>query len=162
MNDPSAIEPLAFGGQTVVEGIEYRKMWSDEEAYSSLHELGQVEVSDFDCRPLGYENQESDSVLHPKPIPEVLEALRKIIEDNPNDDLLNSVSHEVSFVIGTLEYVMARLSTPATLEASWKSRHLNANGSMAEGSFMNLHCGHNNPFTDAERRRLKAVLLQVS
>jgi len=153
---------LTFGGQTVVEGIEHRHKWSDEEAYSKLHELGQIEVSDFDCRPPGYETQESESVVHPKPIPEVLEAMRKIIEDNPNDELLNSVSHEVLFVIGTLEYVMARLSTPATLEASWKSRHLNANGSMAEGSFMNLHCGHNNPYTDAERKRLKAVLLQVT
>ncbi|MGK3752959.1 MAG: hypothetical protein ACI8RD_005266 [Bacillariaceae sp.] len=73
-----------------------------------------------------------------------------------------TVSHEVSFVIGTLEYVMSRLSTPTTLEASWKSRHLNASGSMAEGSFMNLHCGHNNPFSDGERKRLKAVLLQIT
>jgi len=65
-------------------------------------------------------------------------------------------------VIGTLEYVMSRLSTPATMEASWKSRHFNANGPMAEGSFMNLHCGHNNPYADAERKRLKEVLLQVT
>ena len=72
------------------------------------------------------------------------------------------MSHEVAFVIGTLGYVMSRLSAPPTLETSWKSRHLNASGSVTEGSFMNLHCGHNNPFSDAERKRLKAVLLQVT
>ena len=73
-----------------------------------------------------------------------------------------TVSHEVAFVIGTLGYVMSRLLAPPSIETSWRSRHLNANSSMAEGSFMNLHCGHNNPFSDAERKRLKAVLLQVT
>jgi len=151
-----------FGGQTVVEGIEHRRRWSNEEASTKLQELGQAEGSDFDCRPPGYEHEESDVVVHPKPIPEVLEALRQIVEENPDDNILNSVSHEISFVIGTLEYVMSRLSAPATLEASWKSRHLNANGPMTEGSFMNLHCGHNNPYSVEERNRLKAILLQAT
>jgi len=74
----------------------------------------------------------------------------------------SSVSHEVAFVIGTLEYVVSRLSAPSTLETSWKSRHLNDNGSISEGSFMNLHCGHNNPFSKEERNRLRAVLNQVT
>jgi hypothetical protein len=188
-----------FGGQTVVEGIEHRRRWSNEEASTKLQELGQAEGSDFDCRPPGYEHQESDAVVHPKPITEVLEALRQIVEENPNDNVLNSgeffsllillllvlkrfipisceinahsfflfgdfstVSHEISFVMGTLEYVMFRLSAPATLEASFKSRHLNANGPMMEGSFMNLHCGHNNPYSAEERNRLKAILLQAT
>ena len=81
---------LTFGGQTVVEAMEHRHKWSDEEAYSKFHQLGQIEESDFDCRPPGYETQESETVVHPKPIPEVLKALKKIIEDNPNDELLNS------------------------------------------------------------------------
>jgi hypothetical protein len=81
---------LTFGGQTVVEAMEHRHKWSDEEAYSKFQELGQIEESDFDCRPPGYETQESETVVHPKPIPEVLDALKKIIEDNPNDELLNS------------------------------------------------------------------------
>jgi len=151
-----------FGGQTVVEGIEHRRRWSNEDASTKLQELGQAEGSDFDCRPPGYEHEESDVVVHPKPIPEVLEALRQIVEENPDDNILNSVSHEISFVIGTLEYVMFRLSAPATLETSWKSRHLNANGPMTEGSFMNLHCGHNNPYSVEERNRLKAILLQAT
>jgi len=151
-----------FGGQTVVEGIEHRRQWSGEEASSKLHELGGAESVDFDCRPPGFEQQESEVMVHPKPIPEVLEALRKIVEDNPNDGILTSVSHEISFVIGTLEYVMFRLSAPTTLETSWKSRHLNAIGSMKEGSFMNLHCGHNNPYSAEERKRLRAILLNAT
>jgi len=179
-----------FGGQTVVEGIEHRRNLSNptnntnEAAIAAIAgastngtshwnatatansraalQLGPVENSDFDCRPPGFEDQESDVVVHPKPIPEVLEALRKIVEDHPNDPLLNSVSHEVAFAIGTLEYVMLRLSAPASLETSWKSRHLTNNGSMKEGSFLNLHCGHNNPYSDDERKRLRAVLKQVS
>jgi len=153
---------LTFGGQTVVEAIEHRHKCSDEESYSKLHETGQVEGSDFDCRASGYETLENDSVVHAKPIPEVLEALKKIMEDYPNDELLLSASHEVSFVIDTLEYVISRLSTPAILEASWKSRHFNVDGLMAEGSFMNLHCGHNNAYSDAERKRLKGVLIKVT
>ena len=79
-----------FGGQTVVEGIEHRHRWSNEEASTKLQQLGQAEGSDFDCRPQGYEHEESDVVVHPKPIPEVLEALRQIVEENPDDNILNS------------------------------------------------------------------------
>ena len=72
------------------------------------------------------------------------------------------MTHEVAFVIDTLEYVVSRLSAPNTVETSWKSRHLHANGSMREGSFMNLHCGHNNPFSSDERKRLQSFLKQTT
>jgi hypothetical protein len=81
---------LTYGGQTVVEAMEHRHNWSDEEASSKLRELGLPDVSDFDCRPPGYEQQESETVVHPKPIPEVVDVLKKIVADNPNDALLNS------------------------------------------------------------------------
>jgi len=151
-----------FGGQTLIEGMEDRHKWSNEEACAKLNELGQVQPSDFDCRPPDYENQESDVVVHPKPVPEVLEALQRIVEDNPDDEILNNVSHEVGYVIGTLKYVTTRLSAPTTIEGSWKSRHLRSNISLTEGSFMNLHCGHNNQFSEEERNRLNAVLRQVT
>jgi len=154
-----------FGGQTVVEGIEHRHRWSSEEARTGFHELGAAKGSDFDCRPSGYEQQESDVIVHPKPVPEVLEAIRKIVEDNPSDHILNSVTHEISFVLGTLEYVVARLSASTTLETSWKSRHLvdaNANSYLKEGSFLNLHCGHNNPYSAEERKRLRSILDQAT
>jgi hypothetical protein len=177
---------LTFGGQTVVEAMEHRHQWSDEESHQSLSKLGNVQPSDFDCRPPGYEKQESDSVVHPKPIPEVLDAVKKILEENPNDEVLNtgksillrpkrvqevsaladqcclSVSHELAFVVGTLEYIVARLSSPGVVESSWKNRHLHQDGGMMVGSFMNLHCGHNNPFSSAERKGLKALLLQAT
>ena len=139
--------------------------------------------SDFDGRPPGYEQQESETVVHPKPIPEAVDFIKKIIEDNPNDETLKAgklavsscvaptsstsnifgrfiVSHELAFVLGTLEYVASRLSSPSIVETSWKNRHLSSEGTMMVGSFMNLHCGHNNPFSDVERKRLKSLLLQ--
>lgn len=76
-----------------------------------------------------------------------------------NDD---TVTHEVSFVINTLQYVVSRLSTRAILETSWKSRHFDDNGLMAEGFFFNLNCGHNNPYSDGERKKLEEILLQVT
>jgi hypothetical protein len=71
-----------------------------------------------------------------------------------------AVSHELAFVLGTLEYVVSRLSSPPVVESSWKNRHLYTEGTMMVGSFMNLHCGHNNPFAVTERKRLKTLLLQ--
>jgi hypothetical protein len=71
-----------------------------------------------------------------------------------------AVSHELAFVIGTFEYVVARLSSSAVVESSWKNRHLQKDGTMMVGSFMNLHCGHNNAFASVERKRLKTLLSQ--
>jgi hypothetical protein len=81
---------LTFGGQTVVEGMQHRHNWTDEESRQSLSQLGSVQPSDFDCRPPGYQNQETDTVVHPKPITEVLDTMRKILEENPNDEVLKS------------------------------------------------------------------------
>jgi len=79
---------LTFGGQTVIEGMEHRHNWTDEQARASFSRLGEVEPADFDCRPPGYESQESETTVHPKPIPEVLEHLQKILQENPNDAML--------------------------------------------------------------------------
>lgn len=154
---------LTFGGQTVVEAMEHRHRWSDEEAYNKLTELGEVQPSDYDCRPPGYETQESETVVHPKPIPEVIAALETIMEENPNDEVLNSLSHELAFVIGTLDYTMSRISSPLVVETNWKNRHLrSAERPMSVGSFMNLNCGHNNPFSESERKRLKSLVIQAT
>ena len=149
---------LTYGGQTVVEGMEHRHQLSFDKA--KFTELGVAAPSDFDCRPPGYEKLESDTVVHPKPIPEVLDIMKKILEENPNDEIVKMVTHELGFVIGTLEYIVARLSAPMSLQASWKNRHLVVDGMMV-GSFLNLHCGHNNPFSTSERSRLKDLLLHA-
>ncbi|CAJ1940042.1 unnamed protein product [Cylindrotheca closterium] len=150
---------LTFGGQTVVEGMEHRQQLSFGE--SNATKLGKVLTSDFDCRPPGFEKQESDSVVHPKPIPEVLDDIKKIIEDNAGDETLGLVEEELSFIVGTLEYIVARLSSPSVVEQSCKNRHLGLGEGMI-GAFMNLHCGHNNPFSAGERSRLRDILLQAS
>jgi hypothetical protein len=159
-----------FGGQTIVEGIEHRSSAVDGNTSSNIppKQLSLVaEDSDFDCRPPGYEQQESDAVVHPKPIPEVLEALREILGDHRGDAILNSVSHEVAFVMGTLEYIVARLSARSTLEMCWKSRHLGGSsmsspGGGEVGSFLNLNCGHNNPYSAEERTRLREILVEAT
>lgn len=58
--------------------------------------------------------------------------------------------------------MVCRLSAPVMIESSWKERHLQPDGSTAVGSFLNLHCGHNNPFSVGERKRLEALLLQAA
>lgn len=75
--------------------------------------------------------------------------------------MLLSVNDELEYVIGTLEYIVDRLSAPSSLQSSWKNRHLVVDGIMV-GSFMNLHCGHNSPFSSSERNRLKELLLYAS
>ena len=81
---------LTFGGQTVVEAAEHRLSQSPDGAAQSLSQLGPIVSSDFDCRPPGYEKLESDVVVHPKPIPEVLASLRQLLEANSNDEMIKS------------------------------------------------------------------------
>lgn len=47
------------------------------------------------------------------------------------------------------------------VEAAQKSLHLQVSDA-GIGSFFNLHCGHNNPFSKGERERLKALLEQAT
>ena len=79
---------LVFGGQTVIEGLECRKHWTFEESSQNLSQIGEVQPVDFDCRPPGYEKQESETVIHPKPIPEVLSGIKKVQEENQGDEVL--------------------------------------------------------------------------
>eukprot|EP00934_Nitzschia_sp_Nitz4_P003370 Nitzschia sp. Nitz4//scaffold76_size158648//79575//82649//NITZ4_002549-RA/size158648-augustus-gene-0.135-mRNA-1//1//CDS//3329557854//3360//frame0 len=153
---------LTYGGQSIVESMEHRNHVSDAEPSQSVDDLGTVTPADFDRRPAGFQAQESDTMVHPKPIPEVVEAMKRIIAENPNDESMKSANHEVAFVIGTLEYVIARLSAPASVEAGWKLRHLQTFGPNTVGSFINLQCGHNNPFSSEERRRLKILVTQAT
>ena len=71
------------------------------------------------------------------------------------------VSHEFQFVLGVLLYLQERLMSTPAIESSRKSRNLEATES-AVGSFLNLHCGHNNPFSRDERMRLLEVLQQAT
>jgi hypothetical protein len=79
---------LTFGGQTVVEAMEHRQQKSFGE--SVLNQLGESIPSDFDCRPPGYKKLESETIVHPKPIPEVLGTIKKIAAENPDDEMLEA------------------------------------------------------------------------
>ena len=62
-----------------------------------------------------------------------------------------------------LQYVQARLSATPTLETARKRRNLDYSGpsespSCDEGSFLNLHCGHNNAFSQDEKERFMELL----
>lgn len=184
---------LIFGGQTVVEGMEHRLKLTEDEVRAP-GQVGAVLPSDFDCRPPGYKSQESETTVHPKPIPEVIEELERVLKENSNDESLSSgtylllqisicyfmsvvqvyisslhflsrykaVSHEVGFVIGTLQYCLSRLGSQTVVEASFNDRHLIASSRERLGSFINLHCGHNNPFGESEKKRLRSLVLQAT
>ena len=175
---------LTFGGQLIVEQAEQRP--------SSPKTDSRIEVvpSDFDLRPEGYEKQESSKMVHPKPIPEVLETLKSLMAESgdafaPGKLLLFSlrrapqfsplfdfsfsqflpstffeVKHEVNFVIGMLDYMVNRLSSPAVIESSWKCKHGKPQETMV-GNFLNLHCGHNNAFANTERHQLRNILQEM-
>lgn len=73
---------VTFGGQVVVEQAEQRL------ASSNQAQQGPFEIvpTDFDCRPPGYESEESEMATFPKPIPEVVAVLRSVMDTG--DDVI--------------------------------------------------------------------------
>jgi hypothetical protein len=57
-----------------------------------------------------------------------------------------------------LHYIQVRLSAPATIQSAQKSRLLHGFDDLGVGVLLNLHCGHNNPFSKEERNSLKLLL----
>ena len=70
------------------------------------------------------------------------------------------MKHEMAYVIGMLEYVVARLSSPQAVQSASNCRHGRLDESMV-GCFLNLHCGHNNAFSKPERDQLRKILQEV-
>ena len=65
---------LTFGGQSVVRAAEKR--------LGPVHSADFViSPVDFDSRPADYEDDESDMMMHPKPILEVVAALKSLLDD---------------------------------------------------------------------------------
>jgi hypothetical protein len=137
---------LVFGGQVIAAAAESRVRGQTPLAISPR---------DFDCRPSGYEREENDMLVHPKPMPEVIDTLNDLVKSG--DVSLRVVEHELSYCIGILEYVVARLSSPEVMEASRQACHFGSH----LGHFMNLHCGHNSPFTAEERLELTRLLEEI-
>lgn len=80
---------LVFGGQCVIEGMEMRTNQAPASS-AKVGDLGAVSDKDFDCRPPDYHTDESETVVHPKPIPEVIEAIKSQRAENTNDDTLRA------------------------------------------------------------------------
>lgn len=138
---------VTFGGQVVACAAEKR--------HSVPTDPVQVTARDFDCRPTGYQEDENEMMIHPKPIPEVISTLKRLKESG--DASLRCVDHELSYCIGMLEYVVARLSAPQVLQASRQGLHLQDQ----LGHLLDLHCGHNNQFSVEERIKLTALLDEI-
>lgn len=62
---------LALGGQRVAATAEQR-------SEGSVHDV-QVVAADFDSRHAGFQEEESDIMIYPKPIPEVVDALKRAV-----------------------------------------------------------------------------------
>ena len=71
---------------------------------------------------------------------------------------LFSVEYETQYTVSVLEYVVARLSSAPTVEASHKS--LEFGDSL--GVFLDLKCGHNNPYSEEEKQQLRAILTKAT
>jgi len=93
---------LVFGGQALVAAAEARR--NRENSLGS----GPLEIvpADFDFRPPGYQEDENDEIVHPKPIPEVVDKLVFFLQTgeesiskrklHPLEILLSSMSCSVS------------------------------------------------------------------
>lgn len=70
-------------------------------------------------------------------------------------------SHEFQYILGVLVYIRDRLSAGPSVEAAQRCLALEpalSDPSSDGGRFLELHCGHNNPFSTQEREQLIAIL----
>lgn len=70
----------------------------------------------------------------------------------------HTVKHEIHYTTGMLQYIVARLSSAPSVESSTKSMDLQD----TLGAFMDLNCGHNNPFSHDEKRQLTELLIKAT
>ena len=70
------------------------------------------------------------------------------------------VDAELSYVIGTLEYIVARITSKEIMSLSLRRRNglSDEQGVISTGCFLNLHCGHNNQYSSEECEKLIALI----
>ena len=147
---------LTYGGQVVVQNAERRLSIGTRNSDNAGNDKTDpivITPTDFDCRPEGYASQENEMMTHPKPIPEVIANLHRILDNG--DSTLRDVDHELKYCMGVLEYIVARLTSPQVVTSSRQGLHF---GEHKTGCFLNLHCGHNNQYTAEERQRLRDLI----
>ena len=104
---------------------------------------------------------DSGPVVYPVPIPEVVSTLKSITEEGTN---LLGVETEIIYCIAVLEYIVARASASNVVADSLKVRHLSIESEalLSTGCFLNLHCGHNNQYSAAEKESLWSLMEKIS
>ena len=70
------------------------------------------------------------------------------------------VEAELVYVVGILEYIVARISSKEVISLSRRRRngYLDEQGVISTGCFLNLTCGHNNQYSSEERGKLIALI----
>ena len=87
---------LTYGGQVVVDQAERRLAGANNNTPAYPEQAVVVVPKDFDQRPEGYEKQESAKMVHPKPITEVVESLKKLLAEN-GDSLAPGKLNDILF-----------------------------------------------------------------
>jgi len=145
---------LTLGGQVLAEQAE--KRWS-----SGVEDCDRIlSPDDFDMRPTGHTSGESELARHPLPIPEVLSTLKDIM--NKEAHFAEDVEAELAYIVGVLEYILARLTSREVAAVSMIRRTQIDNRSVAAGCFLNLHCGHNNQYSEEEQEKLVELIQRFS
>lgn len=144
---------VTYGGQQLV-----------EKAAKRLAKDGPIDreisviPSDFDLRPEGYQKPAEIGLM--KSIPEVMQLLKSLLERN-GDASIMAVKLEMRFIIGMFEYITARLSSPKVVQSAWLRFNLKRDETRV-GTFLPLHCNHNNAYSASERARLTEILRQCT
>jgi len=137
---------IVFGAQVVAGAAERRTPGSTPMVVAPI---------DFDCRPAGFEREETGTMIHPKPIPEVMATLKSVVDSGDESVLL--VLSEIKYCIGIMEYIFARLSSATVVEEACRGLRLQDR----LGLFLDLHCGHNNQYSASEKVKLEAILREA-
>ena len=171
---------VVFGPQVLAEQAE--KRW-DKQSYDDR----EIIPEDFDLRPPEYQLDEESFAKHPLPIPDVLSSLKvlakqihavkeglfcvlllfellllsfNVCRTHSMIKTKTIVEAELSYVIGTLEYIVAWITSKEIMSLSLRRRNglSDEQGVISTGCFLNLHCGHNNQYSSEEREKLIALI----
>ena len=79
-----------------------------------------------------------------------------------SEGLLDKIGDELRFCIDILEYIIARTSSTFHVSSAIDNMHFRTtNENVSVGSFLKLHCGHNNMFAKHERDKLRSNLTEI-
>lgn len=129
-------------------------------AARAAHRIGhlspeEAELEDFDARPDNFLELEKEGALFPKPLPVVLSAVKNLDLTDPS---LSTLTQEIQFIVGVLEYCQSRVMASTVIETAADRQRLVVGEVNDVGCFMNLHCGHNNAFSTEERQKYRQIL----